>query len=150
MNFRNHFVLGRFGRVILTTKDGDKNMLRVAVWQELRLLDELIQNMTVYYDDQYFTYQEICAKWLTDCFQNDILNLDYIMEDVSCHFIFLFAIKVSIYYQLKFRIFLKQILRSPWGSKIFLFSLIFFCFFHRFFNLYISTSLCGSSCFVLL
>lgn len=58
-------------------------MLRVAVWQELRLLDELIQNLTVFYDDEYFTYPDICAKWLTDCFLNDILNLDYIMEDVS-------------------------------------------------------------------
>lgn len=58
-------------------------MLRVNVWKELRQLDEQIQNMTVFYDDEYFTYKQICAKWLTDCFQNDILNLDYIMEDVS-------------------------------------------------------------------
>lgn len=74
---------GRFGRVIVTAKDGDKNMLRVDVWKELRQLDEYIQNMTVFFDDEYFTYKQICAKWLTECFQNDILNLDYIMEDVS-------------------------------------------------------------------
>lgn len=58
-------------------------MLRVDVWKELRLLDGYIQNMTVFYDDEYFTYKDICARWLSDCFQNDILNLDYIMEDVS-------------------------------------------------------------------
>lgn len=69
--------------MIVTAKDGDKNMLRVDVWSELRQLDGYIQNMTVLFDDEYFTYKQICAKWLTDCFQNDILNLDYIMEDVS-------------------------------------------------------------------
>lgn len=76
-------ILGRFGRVIVTAKDGDTNMLRVNVWKELKQLDELIQNMTVYFEDEYFDYKHICAKWLSDCFQNDILNLEYIMEDVS-------------------------------------------------------------------
>ncbi|KAF7270000.1 hypothetical protein GWI33_016989 [Rhynchophorus ferrugineus] len=76
---------GRFGRVIITSKDGNKNMLRVDVWREMRMLDEMIQNMTVNYDDEVFTYSDICAKWLSECFQNDILNLDYIMEDVENH-----------------------------------------------------------------
>ncbi|XP_060529201.1 patched domain-containing protein 3 [Cylas formicarius] len=74
---------GRFGRVILTTKDGDKNMLRTEVWKEMRTLDELIQNMTVLYEGEYFSYADICAKWMSECFQNDILNLDYIMEEVE-------------------------------------------------------------------
>ncbi|KAJ3642236.1 hypothetical protein Zmor_025039 [Zophobas morio] len=76
---------GRFGRVIVTSKDGNKNLLRTVVWKELRLLDGIIQNMTVYHDDDYFTYKDICARWMSDCFQNDILNLDYIMDDVSGH-----------------------------------------------------------------
>lgn len=58
-------------------------MLRVDVWKEMKYLDELIQNMTVVYEDEYFTYADICAKWMTDCFQNDILNLEYIMEEVN-------------------------------------------------------------------
>ncbi|XP_074031747.1 patched domain-containing protein [Leptinotarsa decemlineata] len=74
---------GRFGRVIVTSKDGDKNLLRADVWRELRLLDEYVQNMTVFYDDEYFSYKDMCAKWMTDCFTNDILNLDYIMDDVE-------------------------------------------------------------------
>lgn len=74
---------GRFGRVILTANDGDKNMLRANVWKELRELDNLIQNMTVVYNDDTFTYKDICARWLDDCFQNDILNLDYIIDDVE-------------------------------------------------------------------
>lgn len=78
-----YHVIGRFGRVILTSKDGDRNMLRADVWKELRLLDGLIQNMTVYHNEEYYTYKEICAKWMTECFQNDILNLDYIIDEVS-------------------------------------------------------------------
>lgn len=58
-------------------------MLRAVIWKELRMLDGYIQNMTVLHNDEYFTYKEICARWMTDCFQNDILNLDYIIDDVS-------------------------------------------------------------------
>lgn len=63
--------------------DGNPNILRSEVWKELRLLDELIQNATVYYDEEYFTYKDICAKWMSECFHNDILNLDYVLEEVS-------------------------------------------------------------------
>lgn len=77
------FVAGRFGRVIVTAKDGNKNMLRADIWKELRLLDGIIRNLTVYYEDEYYKYEDICAKWLSECFQNDILNLDYVIEDVS-------------------------------------------------------------------
>lgn len=74
---------GRFGRVIITSKDGNKNMLRAAIWKELRLLDGIIRNITVFYEEEYFRYEDICAKWMSECFQNDILNLDYVIEDVS-------------------------------------------------------------------
>lgn len=74
---------GRFGRVIITSKDGNKNMLRTDVWKEMRQLDDLIQNMTVNFQDEQFTYTDICAKWMDECFQNDILNLEYIMEEVK-------------------------------------------------------------------
>lgn len=75
--------LGRFGRLIITTKDGDRNLIRREVFQELRILDGLIQNATVTYDGEHFTYKDVCAKWQGDCFENDILNLDYVMDDVS-------------------------------------------------------------------
>lgn len=74
---------GRFGRVIVTTKDGDRNLIRREVFEELRILDGMIQNATISYDDQTFTYKDVCAKWLGDCFENDILNLDQIMDEVS-------------------------------------------------------------------
>ncbi|KAK6618440.1 hypothetical protein RUM43_013633 [Polyplax serrata] len=73
---------GRFGRIIAIPRDkGD--MLRVEIWKELRLLDELIQNTTVEYDDETFTYRDVCAKWIDECYQNDILNLDYVMEEIE-------------------------------------------------------------------
>ena len=46
------------------------------------MLDDLIQNATVEYDGDTFTYRQACAKWETECFSNDILNLDQILEGV--------------------------------------------------------------------
>lgn len=75
--------LGRFGRVILLPKEGD-NLLSVECWKELRLLDSIIRNTTIKFgeENEKFTYEDICAKWGNDCFENDILNLDKIMEEV--------------------------------------------------------------------
>ncbi|XP_040169198.1 patched domain-containing protein 3 [Anopheles arabiensis] len=75
---------GRFGRVIVISKDEhNKNLLRSEVWQELRLLDGIIQNATVQYDGESFTYREACARWENECFTNDILNLDKIIDEVE-------------------------------------------------------------------
>lgn len=74
---------GRFGRVIIVSKDGDENILRSSVWKELRILDDIIQNTTVEYDGEVFSYRQICARWEEECFTNDILNLDYILPDVE-------------------------------------------------------------------
>ena len=73
---------GRFGRVIITSKQGD-NLLRTDVWKELRRLDDIIQNTTVEYEGETFTYRDICARWEEECFTNDILNLDYILPEVT-------------------------------------------------------------------
>ncbi|XP_044732551.1 patched domain-containing protein 3 isoform X2 [Chrysoperla carnea] len=74
---------GRFGRVIVTAKHKNDNMLTANVFSDLRLLDELIRNTTVFYDDEYFAYKDICAKWNGECYTNDILNLDYVIKDVE-------------------------------------------------------------------
>lgn len=65
------------------SKDGDENILRTDVWKELRILDDIIQNTTVEYDGEVFSYRQICARWEEECFTNDILNLDYILPDVE-------------------------------------------------------------------
>lgn len=58
-------------------------MIRRDVFRELRLLDNLIQNASVFYEGETFTYRDACARWENECFENDILNLDYIIDDVS-------------------------------------------------------------------
>lgn len=78
----NFPISGRFGRVIVTSKGVDSNILRAEVWRELRVLDEIIQNTTAYYDEETFTYHDICAKWMEQCYTNDILNLDKIITEV--------------------------------------------------------------------
>lgn len=57
----------------------------------MRVLDGLIENATITYDDQTFTYKDICAKKDGDCFQNDILNLDEIMDEVSFDFYLVYS-----------------------------------------------------------
>ncbi|XP_055600354.1 patched domain-containing protein 3 [Uranotaenia lowii] len=75
---------GRFGRVIVISKDeNNKNLLRREVWEELRLLDGIIQNATAHYDGESYTYRDICARWEKECFTNDILNLDQIIDEVE-------------------------------------------------------------------
>ncbi|KAH8413627.1 hypothetical protein KR222_002144 [Zaprionus bogoriensis] len=74
---------GRFGRVIVIPKDGDENMLRREIFMELRQLDNLIQNATTTYDGDTFTYKDNCARWENECFENDILNLDALMDDIE-------------------------------------------------------------------
>ncbi|XP_023294117.2 patched domain-containing protein 3 [Lucilia cuprina] len=74
---------GRFGRVIVIPKDGNDNMIRREIFQELRQLDNIIQNATVTYEGETFTYKDTCARWENECFENDILNLDYIMDDIE-------------------------------------------------------------------
>ena len=69
-------------------KDGNENMIRREIFQELRQLDNIIQNATVTYDGETFTYKDTCARWENECFENDILNLDYIMDDVINFFSF--------------------------------------------------------------
>ncbi|CAB3255396.1 unnamed protein product [Arctia plantaginis] len=75
---------GRFGRVIIVSKDNNTNMLRTEVWKELRQLDDLVQNMTVTLPNgETFSYKEECARWEGQCYTNDILNLDKIIGEVE-------------------------------------------------------------------
>lgn len=76
-------ILGRFGRVIIESKDGNDNLIRNEVWKELRMLDDLIQNASVTYDGETFTYHDTCARWENECYTNDILNLDMILDEVE-------------------------------------------------------------------
>ncbi|KAJ8679532.1 hypothetical protein QAD02_015319 [Eretmocerus hayati] len=89
VNYSAHFSIaritrpGRFGHVIVIPKDGDKNMLRRVIWEELRVLDGIIRNVSAVYEGEVFTYNQICARWIDQCFTNDVLNLDTILGDVE-------------------------------------------------------------------
>lgn len=73
---------GRFGRVIITSKDGDRNLVRREIFKELRILDGIIHNLTATYDGESFKYRDICARTLGECYENGILNLDLLMDEV--------------------------------------------------------------------
>ncbi|XP_076276527.1 patched domain-containing protein isoform X5 [Lasioglossum baleicum] len=86
VNYSHRFNLGRitrpgrFGHVIITSKDGVDNLLRTAVFDELMQLDNMIRSARATYEGEEFTYEQICARWLDECFTNDILNLRHIIE----------------------------------------------------------------------
>ncbi|RZF35137.1 hypothetical protein LSTR_LSTR009443 [Laodelphax striatellus] len=75
---------GRFGRVIVIPRDGGDNLLSVEAWKELRDLDNIVRNATIVFGEDRISYKydDICAKWVDHCFENDILNLDLIMDEV--------------------------------------------------------------------
>ncbi|KAL7301622.1 hypothetical protein TKK_0005631 [Trichogramma kaykai] len=87
MNYTKYFNLGRitrpgrFGHVIVISKDDNQNMLRKEIWEELRLLDTYIKNFTVNYENESFNFSRICARWLDYCYDNDILNLEELLDD---------------------------------------------------------------------
>ncbi|KZC09210.1 Patched domain-containing protein 3 [Dufourea novaeangliae] len=89
VNYSHYFSLGRitrpgrFGHVIITSKDGNDNLLRADVFDELIQLDKVIKSSVATYEGGVFTYDQICAKWLDECFSNDILNLHHIIKDVE-------------------------------------------------------------------
>ncbi|XP_016918346.1 patched domain-containing protein 4 isoform X5 [Apis cerana] len=86
VNYSHRFNLGRitrpgrFGHVIITSKDGNENLLRTVVFNELRELDKTIRNTKAMYEGEEFNYSQICARWLDTCFNNDILDLHHIIE----------------------------------------------------------------------
>jgi len=78
-----YYISGRFGRVIVIPKQSD-TMLSVEIWKELRILDDIIRNASITWGPEniVYKYDDICARWIDQCFPNDILNLDYVMNDV--------------------------------------------------------------------
>lgn len=79
MNYSENFNVGRithkgrFGRVIVVATDGG-DILRPQVFEEIVLLDALIQNITIDYDDVSYRYSDLCAKMNGKCAPNNILD----------------------------------------------------------------------------
>ncbi|XP_044014155.1 patched domain-containing protein 3-like [Aphidius gifuensis] len=86
MNYSSYFSIeritrpGRFGHIIIVSKDQDENILRGEAFRELKILDDMITNATLEYDSQSFTFKDICARWENECSSNKILDLDEILN----------------------------------------------------------------------
>ncbi|KAG8237793.1 hypothetical protein J437_LFUL015070 [Ladona fulva] len=59
------------------------NLLTEDVWRELWILDGIIRNATAVVDGEKYNYGDICARWVDECFRNDILELSHVMGDVQ-------------------------------------------------------------------
>ena len=74
----------RFGRVIVTAKD-NASLFREQIFWEIVLLDRIIRNLTIEYDDYQFTFgDDLCAKLNEQCFNsNTILDLAYQIKEIE-------------------------------------------------------------------
>lgn len=69
------------------------------MFKELVQLDEMIRNAHVSYEDETFTYQNICAKNEYGCYENNLLYLNEFMGDVRFkqnHLIFYYLIHFNL------------------------------------------------------
>lgn len=74
---------GRFGRLLITAADGG-SLLRTQVWQEIAVLDEVVRNISIKWEEGEYTYRNLCAIALPgDCWANDVLELGGFMEDIE-------------------------------------------------------------------
>ncbi|UXI23047.1 hypothetical protein NH340_JMT08990 [Sarcoptes scabiei] len=79
---------GRFGRIIITARDGGTIMKR-SIWNEIVHLDGAIKNLTIEWDDQRWQYKDLCAKHEFKCYSNDILDFQDKIDDIEAKKYFL-------------------------------------------------------------
>lgn len=74
----------RFGRLIVTAKD-NATLFREQIFWEIVLLDRIIRNLTIDYDDYQLTFgDDLCAKLNDQCFNsNTILDLAYQIKEIE-------------------------------------------------------------------
>ena len=74
---------GRFGRILITAEDGG-SLLRSNIWSEISHLDSQVKNVSIIRDGQSLSYDQLCALNLEGvCWNNDILDLATLMEDIE-------------------------------------------------------------------
>lgn len=71
-----------FAKLYIRAKDGG-TMFRRNVWEEVVLLDKLVQNITVEWDGKDYRYQEMCGKWQGQCFENNIYRLNDLIPEME-------------------------------------------------------------------
>ncbi|KAL7632548.1 UNVERIFIED_CONTAM: hypothetical protein RMT77_017115 [Armadillidium vulgare] len=72
---------GRFVRVIISAKD-DGSLIREGIWNEIMAFDSRVRATNIIFDEDLYTYHNVCAKWDGSCFENKILNLDELMPEI--------------------------------------------------------------------
>lgn len=89
MNSSKNFDLGRitrpghFGRVIVVPRD-EETVLRGEIFDEIDELNMIIQNLTIYYEERLWRYEDLCARKLNGrCFKNDILDFKPLVHDME-------------------------------------------------------------------
>jgi len=65
--------------VVITSKD-ESNILTSAFWDELLEFDQIVQNISINYKNQVYTYTDLCSRWADECHQNDILDMATLMK----------------------------------------------------------------------
>lgn len=73
---------GRFGRLIITARDGG-SILRRSVWDDITALDSAIKNLTISWDDNVYKYEDICARQEFKCWNNDILDFNSKISEIA-------------------------------------------------------------------
>ena len=95
MNYSDNFNLGRithkgrFGRLIVVANDGG-SILRQSIFDQIARLDQAVKNFTIEYDDELYTFSDLCAKASTGkCPENDILDFKDRIQEIENHKFFL-------------------------------------------------------------
>ena len=70
------------GNIILVTKNENDSLLIDKVWQNFVDIDEVITNISVTYEDRQYRFEDLCAKFDSECIGNGILGLKEILPDV--------------------------------------------------------------------
>lgn len=58
-------------------------LLRQDVFKEIVALDKLMHNISIIWDEDEYRYDNLCAAWEGDCYENDVLELDDSMADIE-------------------------------------------------------------------
>lgn len=88
MNLSKDFDVGRmtrispFARIMIEAKDG-KSIFDKEVYHELKLIDKMVNNITVWHNHRLWKYKNMCAKKNRKCFENHILDFGDRLDDME-------------------------------------------------------------------
>ncbi|XP_076034549.1 patched domain-containing protein 3-like [Oratosquilla oratoria] len=87
MNFSSNFDpsritrTGRFARFIVLAHDNG-TLLREDVWDEIMMLNELVHEVKITFDEQTYRYDDLCAITRGSCYENNVLDIHELIPEV--------------------------------------------------------------------